>query len=292
MPARTHRARSRKTATSTDFPRRCGRACAHRPDRGGGGRAVFHPTPSELVSRRNERQPSWRLQALIGQHRTTKRGQSDHRPAPAVSGSAVDDASRTGPASTLPPESTMTTFLPPGVDPPRQQRGEPDGATGFDHELQLAIGKATAAPTSSSVALTPFAQQLAVDREGELARHHRHQRIADGARRNRMRLAMPDLERQRVIVTARGLGDDHLGLRDTSPSPRWRHRAINPPPDAGATTRYQAWSPSAAMSSAISRPAVPWPAITKDRHREAPASHRAWLAMLPAIAARSSRSRS
>ena len=44
-------------------------------------------------------------------------------------------------ASTLPPESTMTTFLPLGIDAAGEQRGKADGAAGLDHQLQFAIGE-------------------------------------------------------------------------------------------------------------------------------------------------------
>ena len=56
-------------------------------------------------------------------------------------------------------------------------------------------------------------EQLAVDRKGHLAGDQRHQRIADGAARRRMRLAMACGQRQAVIVERLGLGHHDLGLR-------------------------------------------------------------------------------
>ncbi|GCC48076.1 hypothetical protein chiPu_0032238, partial [Chiloscyllium punctatum] len=119
------------------------------------------PNSVRLVSRRNERQPSWRLQALIGHTAQRNGGRATIALPPLFSGDelreqvGVDVAAR----------EHDDDVLAPGVDPPRQQRGEPDGATGFDHELQLAIGKSDSRTNLFVGSVDTVCEQLAVDRK-------------------------------------------------------------------------------------------------------------------------------
>ena len=100
----------------------------------------------------------------------------------------------------------MTTFLSSRIDPAGQQRGEADGAAGLDHQLQFAVGERDRRSNFCVGNADAFCQQLAVDREGHLAGHRRHQRVADGAGGGGMGFAVPDAqatERDRHNLRAR-----------------------------------------------------------------------------------------
>src|SRR5882724_11960821 len=104
--------------------------------------------------------------------------------------------------------------LAPGIDAAGEQRSKADGAAGFDHELELAIGKGHGCSDFLVGGDDAAGEQLAVDGESQLSRYRRHQRVADGARGRRVRLAVTGLERERVVVIALGLGDDDLRIRE------------------------------------------------------------------------------
>ena len=93
--------------------------------------------------------------------------------------------------STLPPESTATATLPVMSILPVIKAASATAPPGSTTSFNSAKAKATAAATSSSLADDAGADQRAVDGEGELARHARHQRVADGAGQRRILLALP-----------------------------------------------------------------------------------------------------
>ena len=107
----------------------------------------------------------------------------------------------------------MTTFLPLVSMRPASKCGETDGAAGLDHQLQFPIGIGDRRADFLVGCDHALRQQLAVDREGEFARHRRHQRVADGAAGGVMGLAVAGAQRQAVVVIVLGLGDDDLSLR-------------------------------------------------------------------------------
>src|SRR6185295_551866 len=129
------------------------------------------------------------------------------------------------------------------VEPSRQQRREADRAAGLDHQLQLAERERDRASGLLVGRRDPFADQLAVDLEGDLARRVRHQSVADRAGEARIVLVLAAPERACAFKAS-------------------EMPAASPPPEAPITATSGV-TPSAVRSSMISRPAVPWPAMMK-----------------------------
>src|SRR5262249_47131789 len=90
------------------------------------------------------------------------------------------------------------------ADLSREQRGKRGCTAGLNHELELAEGKRDCGTDFRIAYCGAFSHQFAINRECELARRLRHQRIADGARQCRILLALAAAKGASVIINPFG----------------------------------------------------------------------------------------
>ncbi len=81
----------------------------------------------------------------------------------------------------MPPDSTITTFLPRASIWPASKRGKTDHSARLNHELEFAEGKRDGLAHFRFGCGNALRKQLAVDGKSDLAGDRRHQRVADGA---------------------------------------------------------------------------------------------------------------
>ena len=113
----------------------------------------------------------------------------------------------------MPPDSITATVRPRHVERAREQRRERDRAAGLDDQLEMAEGEGHRTPRVVVGGREAARDEAPVEREGQLARRRRQQRIADRAALRRVALALARGERAERVVEARGLDREHLDAR-------------------------------------------------------------------------------